>query len=37
VRAIARHPNVDITMRSYAHSNLDAMREAVKRLDDRLT
>jgi integrase len=36
VQAIARHADVDITMKIYAHSNLDAMREAVKRLDDRL-
>ena len=36
VQAIARHADVDITMKIYAHSNLDAMRETVKRLDDRL-
>jgi integrase len=36
VQAIARHANVDITMKIYAHTNLDAMREGMKRLDDRL-
>jgi integrase len=36
VRAIARHANVDITLKIYAHTNLDVMREAVNRLDDRL-
>ncbi len=34
VQAIARHADVDITLKIYAHSNLDAMRAAVKRLDD---
>jgi len=28
---------VDITLKIYAHTNLDAMRAAVKRLDDHLT
>jgi integrase len=36
VQAIARHANVDITLKIYAHANLDAMRAAVKRLDDHL-
>ena len=36
VQAIARHAHVDITLKIYAHTNLDVMREAVKRLDDRL-
>jgi hypothetical protein len=27
---------VDITLKIYAHTNLDAMREGLKRLDDRL-
>jgi integrase len=36
VQALARHANVDLTLRIYAHANLAAMREAVKRLDDRL-
>ena len=36
VQAIARHANLEITMKIYAHSNLDAMREGMKRLDDRL-
>jgi hypothetical protein len=26
--ALARHPDVDITMKIYAHTNLDAMRQA---------
>jgi hypothetical protein len=36
VQAIARHAHVDITLKIYAHANLDAMREALKRLDDQL-
>jgi integrase len=36
VQAIARHANVDLTLKIYAHANLDAMRAAVKRLDDHL-
>jgi integrase len=36
VQAIARHADVDITLKIYAHTNLDAMREGLKRLDDRL-
>jgi integrase len=36
VQAIARHAHVDITLKIYAHTNLDAMRAAVKRLDDQL-
>jgi integrase len=36
VQAIARHADVDITLKIYAHTNLDAMREGLKRLDDYL-
>ncbi|GAA4567856.1 hypothetical protein GCM10023176_21050 [Micromonospora coerulea] len=36
VQAIARHAHVDITLKIYAHTNLEAMRAAVKRLDDEL-
>ncbi|WP_243420965.1 tyrosine-type recombinase/integrase [Micromonospora globispora] len=36
VQAIARHAHVDVTLKIYAHTNLDAMRAAVKRLDDQL-
>lgn len=36
VQAIARHAHVDITLMIYAHTNLDAMRAAVKRHDDYL-
>ncbi|WP_426506705.1 tyrosine-type recombinase/integrase [Dactylosporangium sp. McL0621] len=36
VQAIARHADVDITLKIYAHTNLDAMREGMKRLDDHL-
>jgi excisionase family DNA binding protein len=34
VQAIAGHADVDVTMRIYAHANLDAMRDAMDRLDD---
>jgi integrase len=36
VQAIARHADVDITLKIYAHTNLDAMRAGLKRLDDYL-
>jgi len=36
VQALARHADVDITMKIYAHNNLDAMRQAARRLDDHL-
>jgi integrase len=36
VQALARHADIDITMRIYAHANLDSMRSAAKQLDDRL-
>jgi integrase len=36
VQAIAGHADVDVTMRIYAHANLDAMRDAMDRLDDHL-
>jgi hypothetical protein len=29
VQAIARHADLDVTMRIYAHTNLDTMREAL--------
>lgn len=32
VQAIARHADVDITLKIYAHTNLDARREGMKRL-----
>jgi integrase len=33
VQAIARHADLDVTMRIYAHTNLDTMREALDRID----
>jgi integrase len=36
VQAIARHADVKVTLKVYAHANLDAMREALGRLDGRL-
>jgi hypothetical protein len=36
VQAIARHADVKLTLKVYAHANLDAMREALGRLDGRL-
>lgn len=33
VQAIARHADVDITLSIYAHTNLDAMREAVDSIE----
>ena len=36
VQAIAGHSHINVTMRIYAHANLDAMRDTMDRLDDRL-
>jgi integrase len=36
VQAIARHADVKVTLKVYAHANLDAMREALGRLHGRL-
>ncbi|MFC5996745.1 tyrosine-type recombinase/integrase [Pseudonocardia hispaniensis] len=33
VRAIARHADLDVTLSIYAHTNLDAMREALDKID----
>jgi GntR family transcriptional regulator len=33
VQAIARHADIDVTMSIYAHTNLDAMREALDKID----
>ena len=33
VQAIARHSDVKITLKIYAHSNLKAMREALDKID----
>ena len=33
VQAIARHADLDVTMRIYAHTNLDSRREAVDKID----
>lgn len=33
VQAIARHADLDVTMRIYAHTNLDTMREALEKID----
>jgi len=33
VQAIAQHADLDVTMRIYAHTNLDSMREAVDKID----
>jgi integrase len=33
VQAIARHANLEITMKIYAHTNLDTMREALDKID----
>lgn len=32
-RAIARHADLDVTLTIYAHTNLDAMRAALDRID----
>jgi integrase len=36
VQAIARHADVKLTLKVYAHANLGAMREALGKLDGRL-
>jgi integrase len=33
VQAIARHADLDIPLSIYAHTNLDAMREALDKID----
>ncbi|WP_433034206.1 hypothetical protein [Actinomycetospora sp. CA-053990] len=33
VQAIARHADVDVTMTIYAHTDLDAMRQALDAID----
>ncbi|MGI5524277.1 hypothetical protein ACQEUX_25515 [Micromonospora sp. CA-259024] len=37
VQAIARHADVKITLKVYAHANLDAMRHALGKLDGKLS
>jgi integrase len=37
VQAIARHADVKITLKIYSHTNLDAMRQALGKLDGRLS
>ncbi|MFY1652482.1 tyrosine-type recombinase/integrase [Solwaraspora sp. WMMB762] len=37
VQAIARHADVKITLKIYAHANLDVMRQALGKLDGRLS
>jgi integrase len=37
VQAIARHADVKLTLKVYSHANLDAMREALGKLDGRLS
>lgn len=37
VQAIARHADVKLTLKVYAHANLDAMRQALGKLDGRLS
>jgi integrase len=36
VQASARHADVKLTLKVYAHTNLDAMRQALVKLDGRL-
>jgi integrase len=36
VQAIARHSDVKITLKIYAHTNLDDMRSALGKLDGKL-
>jgi integrase len=36
VQAIARHSDVKITLKIYAHTNLDQMRSAFGKLDGQL-
>jgi len=33
VQAIARHADIDVTMTIYAHTDLDAMRAALDKID----
>jgi hypothetical protein len=33
VQAITRNAGLDVTMRIYAHTNLDTMREALDKID----
>jgi integrase len=33
VQATARHADLDVTMRIYAHTNVDTMREALDKID----
>lgn len=33
VQAIARHADLDVTLTIYAHTNLDAMREALDSIE----
>ncbi|MFR9776686.1 tyrosine-type recombinase/integrase [Micromonospora sp. MS34] len=37
VQAIARHADVKVTLKVYAHANLDAMRQALGKLDGRVS
>ena len=37
VQAVARHADVKVTMQVYAHANLDAMRQALGKLDGKLS
>ncbi len=37
VQAIARHADVKLTLKIYSHANLDAMRQALGKLDGRLS
>lgn len=37
VQAIARHSDVKITLKVYSHASLDAMRQALGKLDRRLS
>ncbi|WP_200210303.1 tyrosine-type recombinase/integrase [Micromonospora coerulea] len=37
VQAIARHADVKVTLKVYAHANIDAMRQALGKLDGRLS
>jgi integrase len=36
VQAIVRHSDVKITLKMYAHTNLDEMRSALGKLDGKL-
>ncbi|MGR6321360.1 tyrosine-type recombinase/integrase [Micromonospora soli] len=37
VQAVARHADVKITLKIYSHANLDVMRQALGKLDGRLS